>query len=228
MKKTELLKQQQNPGILSCFGIEPKVRNHSCALILFLIFLAIAVSGCQKSDILNQNMKHRHFVIYASDVTKPLPDIRQIKPETQVINGVSTQVTRFLFSPEDIQRSAGMAQVLDINKNTRLLGFEFDIRSLSGPCSIIPVIISTDPNYNNFVTREQIHLDGIKWNHVSLTFREFTDTRSRMHLDIDSLFPGHYNTIELILIPSESNGMDKVLEWGPLSGIYEKNRYRFH
>ena len=199
----------------------------SCNCLL-LFCLIIGVCACSRSENINQYMNQRHFIVYASDVSLPPPDSSQIKPEIQEIDGVPTKLSRFLFAPGDIERSAGMAQQFDTNFDTRLLGLEFHIRSLSGPTTLIPVIISTSPTYSNYVMKENIVLDGNKWQKVSLTFREFADTRSRMHLDIDSLFSGHHKTIKLYLIPGETDGTDKVIEWGPVSGIYDKKRYRFY
>ncbi|MCD4655345.1 hypothetical protein K8T06_15600 [bacterium] len=200
---------------------------NNISLIAVLVGLSV-LSACSNSNDINRFMDQRKFVVYADQVTIDDPDPSQIHKGKAQINDMDIPVTSYVFTSEDIARSAGMAQLLDIHHNTRLLGIRFSIRSLSGNCSLIPVLASAQSSPNNWVRNKHLQLETSSWKQVVLTFRDFTDTRSQMYLDVDTFQPGNWNFVNLFLLPYGDTKKDMAIEWGPVEPVYQNHRYRFY
>jgi len=194
------------------------------ALCVFFVFSLVS---CGRSDDLNRNMNQREFIIYADLVTEDLPESSHILMTNTDLQGEKLPITRFIFTADDISRAVGMAQILELNHNSRILYIRFQIHSLSGNCSLIPVLMSVSGKTTNYVLDKQLHINDSGWKEFILTLHDFTDTRSRMHRDMDAFYPGDWESIKLCLIPYTDTEKDLVIEWGPVEAVYQNHRYRF-
>ena len=188
----------------------------------------LCTAGCGSGHDVNEHMNERSFVVFAGLVSEPPPDRAQILHENLDINGTTYPVTRFQFTAEDIDRSVGMTQQVTTGNDSRLIGLKFYLRNLTKPCTLSAVLRSSSKPYGTYLHKDPIQLDGSDWKQVVLTFSNFADNRSGLYLDLNTFRAGDKESMKLFLLPNENDGVDRVIQWGPLEPVYQDHRYRFH
>ena len=190
--------------------------------------LCVLLAGCGPAADVNRYQPDRTSIYYTNAEVSDIPAPRITAGNPREIDGKTVPVTRCMFSAESVALNVAMSQKIPVRRDHRLTGFRFPIRCLDGPGVLKPLIVSPGSDKTNYLSDDIIHLTPSVWKTVVLNFSGFTDSRTGLNTLQDTFFPGEWDTVLLLLIPWEENGREQIYEWGPLEGIRQTRRYRFH
>ena len=195
---------------------------------LFLSLTALII-GCSNESSIVKSLESR-YLFYFTDARSSLditdPELLTISTET--IENQLIPVTRVHVTQEYVTQYISLIQPLQTNRNHRLIGVSFFMRSSSGSCILQPVITPEKDVHDFYFYPETILLNPNEWKQVELYFSDFSNTATLLHLEADSFQPVHWKTAKLIFLFMDIAKPDQLIEIGPVELLYQTHRYNFY
>ena len=131
-------------------------------------------------------MKFRHlFYFTLSRASFNIHDPELLKFQSESIGDRMMPFTRTPVNSEFVTHSITIVQPVHLNRNHRLSGVSFSIRSLNGSCDLQPILMPDKAPFAFYIHPKKIRIKQGSWNHIELDFKDFTNIITSLNLSID-------------------------------------------